>query len=184
MISAAALGVLVGSAVLIWPGAGEGWTPTGRRRGTRRRASGPATADQVAEALDLLALALTGGGSVARAAAVVGATLPVPTGPELSQVATQLAEGGDPRSAWASAGEHWQPGRQSLELADLAGIAPGEALARSAIDLRRESIAAVEVAAARLGVVLVIPLGLAFLPAFVLTTIVPLVVALTRDLTW
>jgi pilus assembly protein TadC len=45
-------------------------------------------------------------------------------------------------------------------------------------------VADVEVAAARLGVRLVVPLGLAYLPAFVLTTVVPVVLALTRSLSW
>ena len=59
-----------------------------------------------------------------------------------------------------------------------------QALVDAAADLRREAVADVEVRAARLGVRLVLPLGLAYLPAFVLITVVPVVLALTRDLTW
>jgi len=40
----------------------------------------------------------------------------------------------------------------------------------------------VELAAARVGVRLVAPLGLVLLPAFLLTTVVPLVVALGRQM--
>ena len=47
--------------------------------------------------------------------------------------------------------------------------------------LRSNRLAAIDVAAARLGVRLVVPLGVAFLPAFVLTTIVPVVLALARQ---
>ncbi|MGD8200373.1 type II secretion system F family protein [Ornithinimicrobium sp. W1679] len=138
----------------------------------------------VAEALELIALALQGGGSVAQALRTVGAVIPGPPGRELQDVATALHRGEDPDEAWGSVDACWTPGARSLRLAQAAGVAPGEALVGAARDLRREAVADVEVGAARLGVRLVVPLGLAYLPAFVLITVVPVVLALTRDLTW
>ncbi|HEX2706134.1 MAG TPA: hypothetical protein VHM65_10275 [Candidatus Lustribacter sp.] len=48
--------------------------------------------------------------------------------------------------------------------------------------MRADDTARADEAAARLGVRLVLPLGLAFLPAFGLTTVVPIVVALAGQL--
>lgn len=138
----------------------------------------------VPEALELLALALLGGGSLGEATRTVAATLPGRAGDGLATVSAALREGVDTDDAWTEAGQGWDPARRSLELAAVAGVAPGPALRQTATDLRAEAVAHVEVATARLGVRMVLPLGLAFLPAFVLTTVLPLVLALTRDLSW
>lgn len=150
-------------------------------RGGHARGQGPGL---VPEALELLALALQGGGSLGAATAQVASVLPAPRAAQLALVADALRSGEDAASAWASAGVDWDPARRSLELAHVAGVAPAPALRQAAADLRRDAIGDVEVATARLGVRLVLPLGLTFLPAFVLITVLPLVLALTRDLVW
>lgn len=175
------LASLAALAVLAWPADVRPWTPRSRAP-SAVRGSADDGARQVAEAMDLMALALTGGGSVGAAAVSAGAVLPGQSGEELVAVGRAMEGGIDATAAWQGVGERWLPARQCLELADLAGVPPAEALSRAAADLRRESLADVEVAAARLGVVLVVPLGLAFLPAFVLTTIVPLVLTLLAQL--
>jgi tight adherence protein B len=134
--------------------------------------------------MELMALALTGGCSVGAAARTAAGTLPDPLAGQLRSVAEALLRGADTDDVWPAAGTHWSPARRCLDLAEVAGVAPAEALSRAAQDLRRDAVVDVEVAAARLGVRLVLPLGLAYLPAFVLTTIVPLVIALTADLSW
>ncbi|GGK57810.1 type II secretion system F family protein [Ornithinimicrobium pekingense] len=190
---------LAGAAVLVWPHRrGPAWTPVvtpwGRGGGrstlaplSPNRPSRPAAGSVrglVPEALELVALALLGGGSLARAVTSVGLVLPGPCGRELVEVGARLRDGAAEGEVWDGAGEHWAPARRSLALAEASGVAPGQALVRSAEDLRRDAVADVEVAAARLGVRLVLPLGLAYLPAFVLTTVLPVVLALTRDLAW
>jgi pilus assembly protein TadC len=55
------------------------------------------------------------------------------------------------------------------------------ALGRVAADLRAARRADAEAAAQRLGVLVVLPLGLCFLPAFLLTGVVPVVVAVLGD---
>ena len=66
----------------------------------------------------------------------------------------------------------------ALELAADTGMAPA-ALVRSAAEQRRRSDVAQRVAAARrLGVLVVLPMGLCLLPAFVVLTVVPVVLAL------
>ena len=189
--------VAAGAAVLAWPmPARPAWTP-GRdllsslqarsvgvgRAGSGRGGHGSARA-LVPEALELVALALLGGGSLAAAVSRVAEVLPDRPGRELAVLGARLHEGVTGDEAWDGVAQHWVPARRSLQLAEAAGVAPGVALTRAAEDLRRDALADVEVAAARLGVRLVAPLGLAYLPAFVLTTVLPVVLALTRDLTW
>jgi tight adherence protein B len=198
------LAVLTAAAVLTWPSRAREWTPSGARipwvgrslgpvrRGTGRlpgvrrpvgtaRVPG-AQVSLLPEVLELYALALQGGGSLAGAARSVGASVPGELGEELLRVGLAMERGEDPESVWAAVGPHWWPARRSLDLAALAGVPPGEALVGAAQDLRREGVSAVEVAAARLGVRLVLPLALAFLPAFVLTTVLPLVLALVQEM--
>ncbi|MFB9731555.1 MULTISPECIES: type II secretion system F family protein [Ornithinimicrobium] len=185
---------LAAVAVLCWP-ARSPWLP-GRATGLRPvrgrgapGATGPGRPGArspvlVAEALELMALALRGGGSVTVAVRTVAGVLPGPLGEDLGVVAAALHGGEDPDRAWSAAHGCWRVGARALRLAQAAGVPPGQALVDAAADLRREAVADVEVRAARLGVRLVLPLGLAYLPAFVLITVVPVVLALTRDLTW
>jgi pilus assembly protein TadC len=55
------------------------------------------------------------------------------------------------------------------------------ALGRLADDLRAARAARAEAGAQRLGVLVVLPLGLCFLPAFLLTGVVPVIVAVLGD---
>lgn len=195
------------AAVLMWmPAPTVPWTPSpgdsDRRRSLfRRRRSrgrtppgqGPtraggtdavSTRSVVPEGLELLALALLGGGALAEAARTVSLALPEGHGAGLGAVGAALHRGLDTDRAWAEAGPQWEPARRSMELASVAGVGPGPALRQAAADLRAATVSDVEVGTARLGVRMVLPLGLAFLPAFVLTTVLPLVLALTQDLAW
>ena len=61
------------------------------------------------------------------------------------------------------------------------GGALAGALLRLADDLRADRSVAAEAAARRSGVLIVLPLGLCFLPAFVLAGLVPVVVAVLGD---
>ncbi|HEX5740552.1 MAG TPA: type II secretion system F family protein, partial [Pilimelia sp.] len=95
------------------------------------------------------------------------------------QVARTLRWGARPEEAWAPLGE--VPGGRRI--ADTAvrssanGAALARALSRAADDLRADRRAAVEATAQRAGVLLVLPLGLCFLPAFILAGLVPVVIA-------
>jgi pilus assembly protein TadC len=57
------------------------------------------------------------------------------------------------------------------------GAAFAGSLQRVADDLRSDSLIATEAAARRAGVLIVLPLGLCFLPAFVLAGLVPVIAA-------
>ncbi|MGB5952774.1 MAG: type II secretion system F family protein [Ornithinimicrobium sp.] len=136
------------------------------------------TEPSVSETLQHLSLALRGGAGLQPALREVAAASPGSTGVELMAVAAAMAWGLDDDAAWSHAPPRWEPARRALMLASRAGVAPSPMLSAAANDLRRDRVAAVEEATARLSVRLVLPLGLAFLPAFVLTTVVPVVLAL------
>jgi pilus assembly protein TadC len=55
-------------------------------------------------------------------------------------------------------------------------------LVSAAVELRRSEQQRLQVATATLGIRIVLPLGLVFLPAFILTTVMPIVIALSRQL--
>ncbi|GAA1902804.1 type II secretion system F family protein [Lapillicoccus jejuensis] len=129
----------------------------------------------------LLAVALRSGCGVTEAVEAVAAVHdddPGPVAVQLRAVAAALRWGVAPYPAWTAADPAWARVATVLAVAARAGTAPGPPLLRAARDLRAAEAAAVEVAAARAGVRLVAPLGLVFLPAFVLTTLVPVVLAL------
>lgn len=111
----------------------------------------------------------------------VASATPGAAGQELAAVAAAMAWGLDDDSAWANAPQRWQPAQRALVLAARGGVAPSELLGAAAADLRRDAVAQVELQTAQLSVRLVLPLGLAFLPAFVLTTVVPVVIALATS---
>lgn len=191
------VGVLLGLAVLTLPrrsrrgvpgrppGADRAPGVGGPHRAGRRRGEpdGPLTGPDVATVMVLLAVALRSGCGATEAVEAVadvheGAGGPVPA--QLRSVAAALRWGVAPAAAWAAADPGWERVATVLAVAARAGTAPGPSLLRAARDLRADEAGRVEVAAARVGVHLVAPLGLVFLPAFVLTTLVPVVLALGR----
>ena len=136
---------------------------------------------EVADAVDLLALALHGGAGLVEAIEAVAARLDGPLGAHLHTVAAAERWGVGTVAAWASVPTAWQPAARALQMAATAGIAPADLLARAADDIRDAEEQRLDVATARLGVRVVLPLGLLFLPAFVLTTVVPIVLALAAQ---
>lgn len=171
---------LAAASALMWPGRHVRfrWLPP---RGTGSRGAPAEPVTGVAEAMDLLALALSGATGVQAALREVAAAAPGRTGRELSAVAAALARGADEETAWAQAPARWEPVRRSMTLAGRAGVAPAALLRAASADLRRDTLARIDVQTARLSVRLVLPLGLAFLPAFVLITVVPLVITLATS---
>lgn len=174
--------IVVALAVLLWPDGQRGWcVSTSNSRSTTRGIDRVRDSDvepSVSETLQHLALALQGGSGLQPALHEVAAASPGTTRTELMAVAAAMAWGLPHDAAWAHAPERWEPARRALMLASRAGVAPTPMLTAAATDLRRDQVARVDEATAGLSVKLVLPLGLAFLPAFVLTTVVPVVLAL------
>jgi Flp pilus assembly protein TadB len=172
------LGVLAGAGVAAALDLGLRRLPQAAERS--HRAAGSA---ELPLAADLLAVALRGGAPVDRAAAAVSDALPGPIGDRLAWVGRVLQLGGTPAEAWAQLAQ--VEGAARLVRAAVRSAEHGSALAgalgRLADDLRADRAVAIEAAARRAGVLIVLPLGLCFLPAFILAGLVPVIVAILGD---
>ncbi|WP_029289776.1 type II secretion system F family protein, partial [Cellulomonas sp. HZM] len=158
------------------------WTSGRRPRGTPRardEVHGPV--DEVL-LLDVLDAALSSGAPVPRALQVVGACVGGDDGAALARAAGALVLGASWDRAWAGSTSACAALADALEPAWTSGVSPGPLLRAEADRLRRERRTAARAAAATLGVRLVLPLGLCFLPAFVLLGLVPMVVSLASGL--
>jgi hypothetical protein len=132
------------------------------------------------------AAALTGGPPAARSSPLDGA---VPSAVVADLVAALLWSGLPPGGALEvvhrAADElglglpaGLEPVREAMALAEATGLAPAGLVRSAAAEQRRREAAAAEVAARRLAVLAVLPMGLLLLPAFVLLTVAPLVLGL------
>ena len=136
-------------------------------------------------ALDLLAACLAGGAAPVEAVSAVAAAFPGPCGTRLQRVAAALRLGSPPAEAWASLGSGRDAAgaaARALARAAEGGAPVAAAVQRVAADARRHQHAQAQRRAARAGVLAVLPLGLCFLPAFVLLGVVPAVVGLAGPL--
>jgi Flp pilus assembly protein TadB len=134
-------------------------------------------------AADLLAAALRAGAPVDGAASAVGEALGGPLGERLERTARSLRLGAAPPEAWGHLADVAAAGRliSAAVRSSSSGGALAAALTRLADDLRSDRTVAAQAAAQRAGVLVVLPLGLCFLPAFVLAGLVPVVVAVLGD---
>jgi pilus assembly protein TadC len=134
-------------------------------------------------AADLIGAALRAGARPETAVEVVGTAIGGPLGERLLHVGRALRLGSPPAEAWARLGE--RPAAIALARAAVrgqhSGAAFAEALRRQADDLRAGQLTAADAAGRRAAVLIVLPLGLCFLPAFVLAGLVPVIVAVLGD---
>jgi Flp pilus assembly protein TadB len=186
VVAGAGAGALVGGRLAVPVGLGvvaalevavRRWEPADRRRERRLAAL------DLPVAADLLAAALRSGAPPERAARVVGAALGGPVGIRLRRVADGLRDGAVAADAWRAMSE--LAGGERLVRAAVRSADSGAALTgsldRLAGDLRADRAAAAQARARRAGVLAVLPLGLCFLPAFLLAGVVPVVVAVLGD---
>lgn len=135
-----------------------------------------------ASALDVFAVCLSAGMSVAAAAAATAPSAPDRLGAVLRRAADLLALGADAETAWSP-----PPGESGDALTRLArrSASSGSALAQGVGELaeqsRQDAGHAATAAAERASVLIAGPLGLCFLPAFVCLGIVPVVAGLAGD---
>lgn len=147
--------------------------PTLERHARRRAAA------DLPFAADLLAAALRAGAPTEHAVRVVGDAIGGPLGGQLRRVSDALTLGLEPADAWACLrvpADAVRIATTVIRSAD-SGAAIARALHRLADDLRASRTADVDAAAQRVGVLIVLPLGLCFLPAFVFAGIAPVIVA-------
>ena len=152
-----------------------------REVGVARASARTPTTEEIAASMVLLSVALQSGCGVIEAIEYVAQVAPAVPAAELAVVAAGLRWGLAEDQAWAEVDARWSRTAMALRMAREAGVPPSSLLLTGSDDLRSARLASIDVAAARLGVRLVIPLGVAFLPAFVLTTVVPVVLALARE---
>lgn len=178
---------LAAVATFVWPcRARPGTEELGARVGrphdgaARDRATGP-TVDEAADALVLCALALRSGLGPVEALEAVADRVPAGAGRHLRVVASAHRWGQDAATAWAHVGEGWSSASVAWQAAERSGAAPAGVVLAAAQRMRRHEAARVEAAVQRAGVLLVLPLGACFLPGFVGTTVVPVVLHLARS---
>lgn len=192
-------------------GGGRLWRVASRPRPARDGGTagpspaGPGTGPGIdlAVVLELLAVALGAGTSLPRALRVTGEAAAGADGDRLVRAAAALELGASWEEAWrapaAGGASRGVRGRRRardaraaertvalvrycLRAAWVDGAAPGPLLRAAEERLAHDDAAAAQVAAERLGVRLVLPLGACLLPAFVLMGLVPVVVALGGEL--
>lgn len=139
-------------------------------------------ARQVPVALDLLVATLASGAGLERAVRAVADAQDEPIRTPLLDVAGALNLGASPAQAWIRVREH----PDLVDVADAfcrsadTGAPIAGLLGQVAAELRRRRQVRITVAARQAGVQSFIPLGLCFLPAFVLLAGVPLVVTMAQ----
>ena len=137
----------------------------------------------LALALDLAAVGLRSGQTVASALVLSAPTLTGPVASEWRRVAGLLALGADPEQAWASmSGDRvLAPVAVTARRSADSGARLARAFSQLAVETRAAAQAAAVTRANRAGVFAMAPLGLCFLPAFVCLGIVPTVAGIAGD---
>jgi pilus assembly protein TadC len=190
MLVSAGVGAALAAAVGTWAGlvlgvasgvAAYHWLI--RQPSTAARSEARRVAADLPYTADLLAAALRAGAPPDVAARCVGTAIGGPLGERLIRVDRALRLGAAAGEAWSYLGD--APGAARLVAAAVrsqhSGAAFAGALTRVADDLRADHLIAAEAAARRAGVLIVLPLGLCFLPAFVLAGLVPVISAVLGD---
>lgn len=186
VLAAAAVGTLtVGGVVGAVAGAGVG-AATGiavRRLGDaldRRTRHAPV---DLAAAWEVLAVCLDCGLPVTAGIEAAGALVPGSTGRRLRAVSGRLRLGADPRQAWAALGA--DPDLAVFARAAGRSAGTGSALASvartQAARIRSELVDRAQEQAQRAAVRITAPLGLCFLPAFLVLGVAPIVIGLASE---
>lgn len=137
-------------------------------------------ARQLPLAADLLAACIAAGAGPVVAAQAVGEALGGPVGDALARGAAEVRLGGEPAEAWGRLAA--LPGAGSLarllERAGESGLPAAGPVARIAGDARAEGARAATARARRAAVMVTVPVGLCFLPAFIAVGVLPVVIGL------
>jgi pilus assembly protein TadC len=175
----AAFWLIEGAAGLVLGvGVGAGaWYGLGRLEPAARRRDRERVVAMLPLAADLLAAALASGCPPALAAETVGTAIGGPLGRALVDAAAAAGVGVEPGRAWSelAAEPAVRPLARALTAAMTRGTAPAPVLARVSADARDVARWTGEARARSLGARAAAPLGLCFLPAFVLVGVVPIV---------
>lgn len=133
-------------------------------------------------AVHLLGACLAAGSATTAALSSVAAAMPGAVGEELALVQRRLLLGVDPASVWRSVVGPLETLGRSMARAHESGSSVQLAVAQVAEDLRLRSRARADTRARTIEVRAAVPLGLCFLPAFVLLGVVPMTAGLFTSL--
>jgi pilus assembly protein TadC len=158
--------------------------PWWRGAGAERRRCREIEHRELPLAAELLAACLATGATPGAAAGAVGECLGGPVGDGLRRAATELRLGGEPAVAWARFGR--LPGAAGLarrmELAGTSGAPVVCVVAAEAAECRARRRRTGQARSRRAAVYVTGPLGLCFLPAFLLLGVAPVVIGLVGEL--
>jgi pilus assembly protein TadC len=187
----------VGAAGLSWALVGGRWTiavavlafvlaqpVTAVRRAQARGAADELARHELPMTLDLLAAVLTSGAAVPAALLAVAASGSAAANQGLLETAGLMRLGCPPEVAWASLSRNPVLGSLAavaIRSAD-SGARLASASAQLAASLRIEAAARAQSRAQRAGVLVMVPLGLCFLPAFVCLGVAPVVIGVGSGL--
>ncbi|WP_080043727.1 type II secretion system F family protein [[Actinomadura] parvosata] len=151
-----------------------------RRQPSQSHLDRQRTAADLPFAADLMTACLRAGRPVAAATETTAKAIGGPVGERLTWASTQLRLGADPDPTWASLAKDPAMGQlaRAMSRATQSGAPMADVLTRLSDDARDASRATAVAAARSVGVKAVAPLGLCFLPAFVLLGIIPVVAGL------
>lgn len=165
-------------------GAGVTWHVLGRTEPPSVRLRREQLERDLPTAVDLLATTLAAGSSVESAIAAVARAVGGPVGEELATIGHRLGLGVDAATVWRAVAGHQQLGpfgRAALR-AHESGASVAVAVQRLGVELRARERAGVEARAKTVEVKAAAPLGVCFLPAFVLLGVVPMVAGVFASL--
>jgi pilus assembly protein TadC len=151
---------------------------------TDHRPGSSTTAVEVPAALDVLAACLFAGSSLDHALTAVAEAFGGGVQATLAPIARLAAWGAPVETAWAQclALPRWAPVARAVIRASYSGATLADVLTQQAVEYRRALRSGAAARAQRAGVSAVLPLGLCFLPAFVLAGIVPVVAGFAEAL--
>lgn len=169
-----AVGAVAGAAAATtaWRVLGRAESPSARRRREELERDLPT-------AVHLLSACLEAGAATTAALETVAAALPGAVADELLLVRHRLALGVDPVVVWRDLGGHAElrPLGRAMARAHQSGAAVGVVVQRLAVELAARTRARTDGLARSVEVRAAAPLGVCFLPAFLLLGVVPMVVA-------
>lgn len=160
------------------------WFSFGRVGGAERRRRKARLIADLPVAVDLLAACLRGGAPWHDAVAAVADAVGGPLGDELRSVSVQIRLGADPAEAWLALTREpmLAPLARTAVRATSTGAALAPSLSRLARDQRRAARTEAAARARAAGIRALAPLGLCFLPAFVLLGVVPAIAGIASTI--
>jgi Flp pilus assembly protein TadB len=160
------------------------WLALRRLQSTADVRAAAANTQAIPLVAELLSMAVAAGSPPVVATEVVAAALGGPIGQALRSAAVSARLGTDPANSWLTlaADPALRPLARALTRSMTRGTSPVSVLDRLAHDARDAARWAAETRARSLGARAAAPLGLCFLPAFVLVGIVPVVTSAGRAL--